>query len=517
MDEWLRLHAALPLWQQVIAGVVSALAIYLLLLAVGRWLKRRRGLHLGLAYQTGALSTAGWIVARVLFPAWDLRRELGAAAIICAVSALLPLFTQQFLPWFFESRRKMPVPRFLREVLGIVIVLATLLLVLQLDYDVQIPGLIAGSGIVALAIGLAAQDLLGNLIAGFTLHFGRPFQVGDWLLLDHQHVQVTEINWRSTRFRTPDDVQLDVPNAHIVKQTITNYSGHRRAGSVGERRPHGLRLEVGVEYSAPPNRVRDVLAGAAAAAPGILAQPAPEVFVKGFGDSAVTYEVRYWIDDHARHNPIADAVRTNIWYALRRECLSIPFPVRTVHVERRAPMSAQRHGERQAQFRAMLAAQPVFEVIGGEDLEFLLENCPAHRFGRGENIIAEGDDGDSMFVLTIGRARVFIGRRGSQQTVAQFKPGDCFGEMSLLTGEKRSATVQAATDCEVLEITKEVFGEVVKRQQDIITRLSELLARRRMEREGFTASRKKAGTAESERETEYKQSFLTRLKGFFEL
>ena len=296
----------LPLWQQIVIFAGASLVLYLALLAVGRVLKRKASLPLGFFYQTAALAVSLYLAAGMFLPTLPFRRDLGAVAILAGVGALLPLLTQHLMPWFFEKRTHIPMPRFLREVIGLVIVIATALAVLQLDYDIQIPGLIAGSGIVALAIGLAAQDLLGNIIGGFTLHFGRPFQVNDWLLLDGQHVQVIEINWRSTRFRTNDNVQLDVPNAHIVKQTITNYYGHDRKPN-DRTRPHGLRLEVGLDYAVPPNRAKEVLAAAAAAVPAILQRPKPDVFLKGFGDSSINYEIRYWIEEHSEYHRVADA------------------------------------------------------------------------------------------------------------------------------------------------------------------------------------------------------------------
>ena len=78
---------------------------------------------------------------------------------------------------------------------------------------------------VGIVLGFALQDSLGNIIAGFALQFGRPFSVGDWLLVDQMHARAVEINWRSTRFVTTDSVQLDVPNQQIVRQTIVNYHG----------------------------------------------------------------------------------------------------------------------------------------------------------------------------------------------------------------------------------------------------------------------------------------------------
>ncbi len=139
---------------------------------------------------------------------------------------LVRLLDQYFWRWYFEEKRKAPVPKFIREVTGLLVFVVAVLLVLQFGYNqCACPACWrrqASSGIV---LGFALQDSLGNIIAGFALQIGRPFTVGDWLLMDNQHAQAVEINWRSTRFITTDDVQLDVPNQQIVRQTIVNYHG----------------------------------------------------------------------------------------------------------------------------------------------------------------------------------------------------------------------------------------------------------------------------------------------------
>lgn len=512
-------------WERDGVMVLLAILAYLMLLATGRWMKRRLDLPLGLAYQTAAAAAGLYVATLLIEPGLSWRRECATVAVLAGVWALLPLIDRFLVFRPAGGKRAEPLPRFLREVLSLFIFIAAVLLVLQLGYHVQIPGLIAGSGIAALAIGLAAQDLLGNIIGGFTLHFARPFQVHDWILLDGQHVQVIEINWRSTRFRNNDNTRLDVPNSHIVKQTIINYYGHDRRPQE-HTRPHAMRLEVGVDSDAPPNRVKEVLAAAAASVPRVMPQPEPDVFLKNFGDSSIVYEVRYWLADHAEHQRVSEGIRTNIWYALRREGIRIPFPIRTLKVEPRGTQGTGRHGHRHHELLEMLGKQPVFEAISPADLEYLLDHSGMRLFGDGERIIEEKAAGDSMFVITRGRAAVIISGVGATSSqVAQLAAGECFGEMSLLTGEPRNATIQALGDCEVLEITKPVFGTIIEREENLLARLSELLARRKLETEGF-ATRLRDATdgagsgargANADREREYKARVLKTIRSFFEL
>ena len=496
------------------AGVLLAtgLGIYLLLVALGRLLKRRFGTRLGIIYQLFCAALGPYLAIVLLHTGVSVRRDLGALSSILGAGVLVRLMDQYFWRWYFEEKRKVPIPKFIREVTAILIFLVVVLLLLEFSYDVHVPGLLTASGVVGIILGFALQDSLGNIIAGFALQFGRPFHVGDWLQMDNQHVQAVEINWRSTRFITNDAVQLDVPNQQIVKQTIVNYHG----GGV----LHAMRLEIGIDYDATPNRVKDVLARAAATAHGVLSEPAPVVFLKNFGDSAIIYEVRFWLDDHRLYNGIADAIRTNIWYALRRHHIRTPYPIRHVQIERPKPTTrpgVTPHEKRHDATRELLTAQPLFEGMGDEHLKTLIDHSPIQHYGRGETIIREGADGASMFVLVNGEAGVSV-MMGTQPTrVATLNGGDCFGEMSLLTGEKRSASVLAASDCEVMEITKKVFGDIIARDAGLLQRLSELLASRQLENEGIVQARVQQNSSIIAKAQEYQAGFLHKLRSFFEL
>ncbi len=490
--------------------VALAVGIYLVLLTTGKLLKRQVGVSLGRVFQCFSAAAGAYGAATYLVPWMPGRTELGALTALLGTGVFVRLVDQYFWRLYFEGRRKIPVPKFIREVTAGLLFVAVVLLVIQYGYGKPIPGLLAASGVVGIVLGFAMQDSLGNIIAGFALQFGRPFQIGDWLLVDGQSVQAVEINWRSTRFITNDEVQLDVPNQHLVRQSITNYHG---GGSV-----HGMRLEIGLESDLAPNHAKDVLLLAAASAEGVLAEPVPNVFLKNFGDSAVIYEVRFWIDNHRRYNAIADAVRTNIWYALHRHRINVPYPTRTLHLDRtHTAARSESQREHRASVLDLMRGQPLFETMGNEHVQMVIDRCHAQRFGRGEAIIREGADGASMFVLVSGEASVIVGRAEHGTRVATLNAGDCFGEMSLLTGEKRSASVVAISDCKVLEITKPLFAEIIAEDDGLLPRLSELLASRQMQNEGIAAARAQGGSDLQSKAKEYQAGFLQRLKSFFDL
>ena len=121
---------------------------------------------------------------------------------------------------YFEKRRQTVIPKFLRELVALVIFLIALLLVLSFGYhaETQLRGLLATSGAAAIILAFATQNLLGGVIAGMSLQINKPYKVGDWLQVGDHFAEVMEINWRSTRLRTNDTIYLDIPNNEIVRQ-----------------------------------------------------------------------------------------------------------------------------------------------------------------------------------------------------------------------------------------------------------------------------------------------------------
>src|SRR5205085_6209698 len=276
---------------------------------------------------------------------------------------------------------------------------------------------------------------------------------------------------------------------------------------------HAMRIRVGVDYNVPPNRVKDALGRAAFNARGVLPNPPVKVFLVDFAEHAVTYEIKFYMGNNVRINKINDAVRTSVWYELKQQRINIPYPIRTLQLERRAPTPVP-EGHEEA--RAILRGEPLFQCLSDGQIDNLVKQSELNHFGRGERVIEEGAEGDSMFILLRGAAQVSISKNGSTIPVATLRSGDCFGEMSLLTGERRSATVCAEGDCYVMEISKSIMSDVIREAPDCLRRLSELLAERKMRSEGILKEAE-SGEEQSAKQREYTDTFLDRLKTFFAL
>src|SRR6476620_4445896 len=448
------MFSALPEAERDAITVIVFIGTFFIALGTGRFLKRRAGVSLGLLFRLFCLILAFYaaIVVYGVHAPW--RHHVGAAAILLSTALVVALINRYVWDFYFEKKRQTPIPHFLREVAGGIVFLIVLLFVLSYGYhaETQLKGLLAGSGVVAIIVGFAGQNLFAGIIGGISIQINKPYKVGDWLQVGERFAEVMEINWRSTRLRTNDNIYLDIPNNEMVGHEIVNLHYPTEV--------HAMRIRVGVEYKNAPNRVKDALFRAASTANGVLD------------------EIKYYMGNHSRINEINDAVRTNVWYELKRQGITIPFPIRTLRVERKAARPVQ---EDQTEALSILREEALFSCLSDEQLNQLVTQARLNYFGRGEPVIQEGAAGDSMFVLLRGAANVSVSKNGSTIQVASLGAGDCFGEMSLLTGEPRSATVRADDDCYVMEIGKPVMGEVLRDAPDLLVLLSELLAQRKME------------------------------------
>src|SRR6266704_1087817 len=367
--------------QRAAATAAAFILTYFVALTLGRFFKRRAQVPLGLFFQTFCLTLAFYAAITVYGVQADWRKHVGAALVLLSPPFIIAFANHYLWDFYFEKKRQTPIPHILREIFALIVFLITLLLVLSFGYhaEAQLKGLLAGSGIAAIILGFAGQNLFGGIIAGIQLQISRPFRVGDWLQVGERFAEVMEINWRSTRLRTNDGIYLDIPNNEMVSHTIVNLHYPTEV--------HAMRIRVGVEYKNAPNRVKDALFRAASTADGVLAEPKVKVFLVDFADFAVIYEIKYYMGNHSRINEINDAVRTNVWYELKRRGITIPFPIRTLQIERRAaPVAYEDYDEA----RAILRGDHLSDCLSDEQIESLVQQFEVSHFGRGERVIREG-------------------------------------------------------------------------------------------------------------------------------
>lgn len=412
------------------------------------------------------------------------RLLLVAAGIVAGVGLL-------FNPWRHD-RVSERVPAIVQDV--IVIALFAVAATLFLDEK-----FLTTSAVGAVVVGFALQDTLGNLFAGLAIQVEKPFRVGHWVRVGEFEGRVQEVTWRATKLLTKQGQFVIVPNSVMSKDPIVNFSEPTI--------PTRIEVEVGATYDAPPNVVKRALHEALDNAPLVLREPPPDVIVLGFGSSSVDYRLRFWIDDFGRDNTARDQVRTNIWYTFKRHAIEIPYPIQVEYSrEEKSPRSADR-------LRALadrLGAVDLFSGLDDIERARLAEACPEHLYGALERIVRQGDEGRSMFVVLDGRVRVTIEPSG--QEVAVTTAGGFFGEMSMLTGDPRTATVTAVDDAVLLEIDADRFRELALRRPGLVEHVSGIVSARR---QGLADA--KAAAEGARAAAPAPQSLLSRIKHFLDL
>lgn len=358
--------------------------------------------------------------------------------------------------------------------------------------------LLTTTAVGAVVVGFALQDTLGNLFAGLAIQIEKPFRVGHWIRVGERDGQVQEVTWRATKLRTKDSEFLIVPNSVMAKDPVLNYSEPTLANVVS--------IEVGTGYETPPNDAKRALLEAVANAPLALRSPAPKVLLKGFGSSSLDYQVLFWIDDYGKEREARDEVRSNIWYAFRRSGIEIPWPIQIQYERQEEPVRTETHVTVAAD---RLGAVDLFLTLTPETRHRLATAARHHLFAAGEAMVRQDAEGDSMFVLMSGRARVTIEPSG--QEVAIIPAGGFFGEMSMLTGDRRTATVRAIDDTRALEISAAEIRELVVANPALLDHISGVVTARRT---GLDEARASAATVTS---PEAKQTLLTRMRQYLHL
>jgi small-conductance mechanosensitive channel len=367
--------------------------------------------------------------------------------------------------WLVRSRER-PAPKILRDVLDATLYVLAALIIVKQEFNIDLSSLVAGSAIASVVLGLALQDTLGNLFAGLSLQLERPFEVGDSVAVGTESGRVLQLGWRATRLETKRREVITLPNNQLAKQTVKNFSRGNE--------PVGVDLIISVSYEAAPNRVKQVVAETLAEVPLILASPSYRTRTWAFEEMSIKYRIRFYVADYGRANRVRDEVLTRLWYRLRRAEIEIPAAPRTLQV--RAPL--ERVGFPLEARLSLLGAVDLFHVLRAEEREHLANAMVPRLFGAGERIIEEGAAGQTFYLVASGTVAVTT-RRGVE--VTRLIRGQYFGEMSLLTGEPRSATVVAVEDAVLFELDRPGFGELFAQHPGLATQLSTILAERRLQ------------------------------------
>jgi len=464
-------HAVLGLVSSGAPGIAVAVALIIALWAL---LPRASRGHIRAPVALLVSHIAVLLAWLPLDPASSLARALRVLALFLLLAALGRAAFLLLIDVLLGGRLGRPLPRIFRDIVQALVYAGVVLVTLR-GAGVEPGSLLTTSALLTAVVGLSLQDTLGNLFAGLAMQAQRPFEVGDWIQYDPDPSligRVIEINWRATTVLTLDEVELIIPNGALAKAPIKNFT---KPSPLARRM-----IQVQAPYEISPRRVEEALRGAAHAVPGVRTEPAAFVLTKEFADSGITYQLLFYIDNFAQRDRIESAVRQRVWFAFQRAGITIPFPIRTVHVHA-ASAEADKRAEDDARALRLASLRGVdfLATLPQDALERLAALSQARQFMAGEMVIRQGDTGHELFIIQSGEVTVLVGRSdGSVAEVARLGPGKFFGEMSLMTGEPRSATIQATRDCELVMVDKASFRAILAAAPHLAERITEVLVER---------------------------------------
>jgi small-conductance mechanosensitive channel/CRP-like cAMP-binding protein len=492
----------LALW----AGVLAVLLIVVTwkLVADGEARKRLRVAALFLV--VGAAVAAIGTVGHLRFV-----RLLGVVGVGVALVRAILVLLFDILPILRRT------PKIVRDInAGITYFLA--LMVVLAGAGVKIESLLTTSALLTAVIGFALQDTLANLVAGLALQAQRPFSVGDWIKVEGGSVaagKVVEINWRATRVVTLDQVEVSYPNSVLAKTPVTNYSLPTKVSR------RSLYLHAGYQHA--PDRVCELLVASARETAGVLSDPPSTAVASSFDNQGIQYCVRFFIDDWSERDIMDHRVWTRLWYALEREGIAVPYPTQSLYLHEVSQQTHDRARERSVAERlGALGAVDFLDPLLEQDRRRLAEQLRVRPFAPGETILRQGDEGQSFFLIREGEVSVHVAgpdtpsgavmHPGASNEVARLKAGQFFGEMSLMTGDPRAATVRAESRAELYEIDHEAFAAVLLGHEEVAKQMSTILAERQI-----VLGERGSAIGDAPNKEARSELLFTRIKKFFRL
>jgi small-conductance mechanosensitive channel/CRP-like cAMP-binding protein len=496
----------------VLRGGVPALVVLVATIAAIRLLCRRLALRrLSFALSVAAL-TGSVALFRALAP--------GEAPAVDPYLRFLLFFSLAYggfkvaevvvvdlLPGRQGQRR---APAILRDVLAAVVGGLILVVLLRAAFGVDVAALVATSAALSIVLGFALQETLANLFAGLALMLERPFEPGDWIQMGDLVGCVQEVSWRAVRLKLiRQEDYLVVPNSVVAKSQIVNMSQPLPI--------HGHAVEVHAPRGESPARVREALVEAALEVDGVLRAPAPRARVLRFESYAVAYQLIYYLDDYPRIHDIQGEVLARVWYAFQRHGIPLPLPASDVHWRDAVKVAGEERAAEVERVASLLRGVEFLEALTSEQLQRLAGETRSVLYPAGAAVVRQGEAGDSLFVIARGRVEVSVHAPGGgpEQHLATMGPGDYFGEMSLLTGAPRSATIRATEETRLVVLRKEALRPILLADPTIAERLSKTLARRQAERDDAI---QRAATADLEGPgADRAGQLLVRMRRFFGL
>jgi small-conductance mechanosensitive channel/CRP-like cAMP-binding protein len=391
------------------------------------------------------------------------------------------------------------------------------IIVVLAGVGVDATSLLTASTVVTAVVGLSLQKTLGNILGGIALQVDDSIAVGDWIQLgDGPQGKVTQIRWRHTVVETRNWDTMIIPNATLLDSTIT-ILGRRNNTSA----PHRMWVYFSVDYRFSPGEVCRIVQEALRNSPitRVAQDPPPNCICYDLSrpnfTSVAYYAVRYYLTDLDKDDPTSSEVRDRIVAALNRAGIPLAVPAQMVFTAEKDQEYRRVHWEREKARRLeALDTVDIFDALSREEKDKLSDRLRPAPFAAGEIMTRQGMVAHWLYIMPKGKAEVRIeNNTGGEEIVAQLEGPTFFGEMALLTGESRRATVIAVTDTQCYRLDKDAFQGIVQGRPQVAKEISEILAARQVE---LDAARDQLNTEGRERQKRDQASlFFESIQNFF--
>lgn len=454
------------------------------------------------------LRLAGVALARAEMPA--LGRTAAFLSLLLQGIAVVHLVAILLYAVVLRALRMEP-PLIVREV-SIAFAYVGLALYLFSVHRVDVSGIVATSAVITAVVGFSLQDTLANVMGGMAVQIDRSIQPGDWVRIGEQTGRVSEIGWRHTLLLARNGDRIAIPNS-LLSRTPILLQGSHHGGAVQQMRW----VHFSVSFDVSSERVVETVTEALGRRPipNVAADPPAHVVLHDIHASVAGYVARYWLTDLALDEVTDSLVRQRVHAALARAGVHLAVPVSSVRLAREAAPGAEEARAAEAEARQeAIRNVPFLRGLNDVERARLAEALRPAVFARGEAIVVQGADDHHLFVLTAGEAEVEVTVEGAPaRSVARLSAPDVFGEMALLTGERRRASVVAATEARCYRLDKETFQEILAARPEIAEEISDTLAKRDVElaavREGLSEEAMRRRLAAE------RGSLLGRMRSFF--
>jgi small-conductance mechanosensitive channel len=353
--------------------------------------------------------------------------------------------------------------RLLQDLVVGIVYLGVALSVLAFVFGVPIGTLIATSGAVAIIVGLALQNTLSDVFSGIALTLGRPYTLGDWIVLNNGvQGRVIESTWRSTHLLTPESNLVVMPNNSLARLDITNVS------RPDER--HRVSLSIRTAPTRMPSSVIDIMRGALLNSGTILAEPQPVIVLKTLDAVAIELELQFWVATPAETVPARNEVLDLVYRHVKS--MGLAFAAPPASVAYLAHMPADEAGAPMTPLDLMMAI-PAFGLLTVGERQELAYAAVSREFRKGQVIARQGDTLATLMLVGRGAVSALVNERDA----GRLAPGDCFGRTHLWT-DSEPATLTALTDVTIYEIDDGTISAVLGRRPILAEKLAETFMQR---------------------------------------